>query len=61
MVRLSLSSFLLYLCPALVKIQVIPTISPTVNSKIMNRMLIMPPITADITNVRNVSSPLAAV
>ena len=55
MVPFSLS-FLLYLCAALVKIQVIPTINPTVNSKIIHRALRTPPITADVTNIRNVRS-----
>lgn len=54
MVLLSLSPFLLSLCFSLVKIQVTPTISPTVNSKLINRVLRTPPVTEDLTNIRNV-------
>lgn len=55
MVLLSLSPFLLSLCSALVKVQVTPTISPTINSDLINKVLRTSPITKDVTNIRNVS------
>jgi len=55
MVLLSLSPFLLSLCSALVKVQVTPTISPTINSNLINKVLRTSPITKDVTNIRNVS------
>ena len=64
MVRLSLSIILFSLCAALVKVPVSPTISPTVNSKIIDggtRRLGRQPIVTDVTNIRNVLFSAVAV